>query len=118
MILLAVVSGWGGCWVGGPVKAAFQGRLGNKIYIYVSEALFPLCRGTYISTLFGGVSDFPVTYHGYYSFLSFLSGFLFCWCEENTGRHFKGFLFYQNKRMQNNNTGGIKCGTQSDTKII
>ena len=26
MILFAVISGWGGCWVGDPVKAAFQGR--------------------------------------------------------------------------------------------
>ena len=47
---------------------------------------------------FWGVSDFPVTYHGYYSFLSFLSGFLFCWCEENTGRHFKGFYFIKKKK--------------------
>ena len=31
MILFAVISGWGGCWVGDPVKAAFQGRSGNII---------------------------------------------------------------------------------------
>ena len=29
MILFAVISGRGGCWVGDPVKAAFQGRSGN-----------------------------------------------------------------------------------------
>ena len=33
MILFAVISGRGGCWVGDPVKAAFQGRSGNSIYI-------------------------------------------------------------------------------------
>ena len=83
----------------------------------VSEALFPLCRDTYQSP-FWGVSNFPVTYHGYYSFLYFLSGFLFCWYEENTGRLFKGFYFTKIKCMQNNNTAGIECGTQTDIKIL
>ena len=79
----------------------------------VSEALFPLCRGTYISTLFGVCPTFRSC-----TTAIILSGFLFCWCEENTGRHFKGFYFIKNRSMQNNNTGGIKCGTQTDTKII
>ena len=62
---------------------------------------FPSVHSDQQSTAFAtivSVSDFPVTYHGYYSFLYFLRGFLFCWCEGNTGRHFKGFYFTKNKR--------------------
>ena len=40
MIFFAVISGRGGCWVGDLVKAAFQGRSGNR---YNQKGLlFPL----------------------------------------------------------------------------
>ena len=37
MIFLAVISGRGGCWVGDPVKAAFQGMSGNTKYALFSH---------------------------------------------------------------------------------
>ena len=57
--------------------------------------LFSDCTVVLISLLFWGVTEFQDTYHGslyLYIFLFFLCGFLFCWCERNTGRHFIGFL--------------------------
>ena len=62
--------------------------------IIVRGALFFLCRGTNIHNSFWGASEFQDTYHGfvyYLTFYIFLSGFLYCWCERNTGRHFIGF---------------------------
>ena len=53
---------------------------------------------------------------GKYIDIYFILKITFCWCEENTGRHFKGFYFTKIKGMQNNNTGGIECGTQTDIK--
>ena len=61
---------------------------------FVRGALFFLCRGTNIYNSFWGASEFQDTYHGFVYFLTFsifLSGFLYCWCERNTGRHFIGF---------------------------
>ena len=59
----------------------------------VSEALFCLCRGTNIITLLGCdriTGHVPRLLYISISFL-FFCGFLFCWCERNTGRHFIGF---------------------------
>ena len=56
-----------------------------------SEALFRLCRGTNIITLFGVRPNFRTRTIALYIFLFYLCGFLFCWCERNTGRHFIGF---------------------------
>ena len=60
----------------------------------VRGALFSLCRGTNIYNSLWGAPKFQGTYHGFIYFLLFLfflSGFLYCWCERNTGRHFIGF---------------------------
>ena len=54
--------------------------------------VIPLFRGP-----FWGVTDtFGLVSHGCYSFLYFLSGFLFAGVRKNTGRHFKGFYFIKN----------------------
>ena len=47
--------------------------------------------------------------HGY--LLCLLITWIFgCWCEENTGRHFKGFYFIKYFSMQNNKyMGEIEC---------
>ena len=45
---------------------------------------------------FWGMSEFPASYHGYFSFLCFLCGFLFAGVRKNTGRRFKGFYFIKN----------------------
>ena len=73
----------------------------------VSEVLFYVCRDTLFQDTFWGVSDFLVLYHSYLYFCIFSMWILICWCEENTGRHFKGFFIYQKYLgMQNNKQGG------------
>ena len=65
-----------------------------KFNTSVRGALFFLCHCTNIYNSFGGAPEFQGTYHGFVYFLLFLfflSGFLYCWCERNTGRHFIGF---------------------------
>ena len=53
-------------------------------------------------------------------FLFFLfSWILNCWCEENTGRHFKGFYFIKSiQHAINQHKGEIDCGTQTNTTYI
>ena len=47
------------------------------------------------------------------SFSLFSMFILICWCEENTGRHFKGFYLSKILRHAKQQTqGGIECGTQ------
>ena len=53
--------------------------------------LFSVCAVVPILLLFWGVTEFQDTYHGFLYFISFLCGFLYCWCERNTGKHFIGF---------------------------
>ena len=57
----------------------------------VSEALFRLCRGTSNSTLFGVCPTFQSRTTAFIIFFLFYVDSYFCWCEKNTGRHFKGF---------------------------
>ena len=68
------------------------------IYMYIYRLYILLVRLFSIPAVipffqepFWGVSDFPVSYHGYYTFLCFLCGFLIAGVRKNTGRHFKGF---------------------------
>ena len=75
--------------------------------ISVSEALFYVCRDTLFQDPFWGVSDFPVSYHGYLYFSIFSMWILICWCEENTGRHFKGFYLSKILRHAKQQTQGV-----------
>ena len=66
----------------------------HRICHHLLEGLFSFCAVVPIFITFGGAPDFQGTYHGFIYillFLFFLSGFLYCWCERNTGRHFIGF---------------------------
>ena len=76
------------------LKSSFTGgeqelSLGEGLFS-TQETIFVLVR-LFSMTLFWGVSDFPVSYHGYLYFSFFYMWILICWCEKNTGRHFKGF---------------------------
>ena len=60
------------------------------VRLFSMPVVIPLFRDP-----FWVVTILLASYHGCYSFLYFLVDFN-CWCEENTGRHFKGFYFIKN----------------------
>ena len=71
----------------------------------VSEALYYTCRDTLFQDPFWGVSDFPVSYPGYYSFLCFLCGFLIAGVRKTQKDTLKVFI-YQNTRHARQQTQG------------
>ena len=87
------------------LRHLYQGSVGDgKHWITVIQGSHEVIDLNFVYTLsllitvytlfqdpFWGVSDFPVSYHGYLYFSFFSMWILICWCEENTGRHFKGF---------------------------
>ena len=58
----------------------------------------------------------PITVTFLYLLFMWIFG---CWCEENTGRHFKGFYFVKVFSMQNNkHKGEIECKIPTNTTYI
>ena len=102
----------GFCCGGAGGSVFFRGWL----IIDVSEALFRLCRGTNIYTLLGcdRISGHVPWLFILYIF-SYLCGFLYCWCERNTGRHFIGFYF-KNRIKENKQHIGIKTLNTATTR--
>ena len=60
------------------------------VRLFSMTVMIPLFRDP-----FWGVTVFLASYHGCY-FSLFSKGIFICLCEENTGRHFKGFYFIKN----------------------
>ena len=81
--------------------------------LFSIPAVIPIFR----DPLWGGLSLVPLIT---VIFLFFLFKWIFvCWCEENTGRHFKGFYFIKVFSMQNNkHKGGIECEIPTNIKYI
>ena len=67
--------------------------------------LFSISAVIPIAVPFLGVSDFPVSYHGYYTFLCFLCGFLFAGVRKTQEDTLKVFI-YQNSRHAKQQTQG------------
>ena len=68
---------------------------------------------------FWGVSVFSASYHGCYSFLCFLSGFLFAGVRKTQEDTLKVFILSKILRHAEQQTqGGIECGTQTNIKYI
>ena len=66
----------------------------HRICHHLLEGLFFfLCRGTNIYNFWGctRISRHVPRLYILFTFSIFLSGFFYCWCERNTGRHFIGF---------------------------
>ena len=96
-----------------PIK---QGGDSRPI-ITVSKALFYTSSDTLFQDPFWGVSDFPVSYHGYYTFLSFLCGFLIAGVRKTQEDTLKVFIYQKYLGMQNNNTGGDRMLNTDRHKI-
>ena len=72
----------------------------------VSEAFFYVCRDTLFQDPFWGVSDFPVSYHGYYTFLCFLCGFLFAGVRKTQEDTLKVFIYLNTRHAKQQTQGG------------
>ena len=77
-----------------------------SLFIHVSEALFYVRRDTLFQDPFWGVSDFPVSYHGYLYFSIFLYGFLFAGVRKTQEDSLKVFIYQKYLGMQNNKHRG------------
>ena len=82
----------------------------------VSEALFSLYRDTYFSTLFGVCPTFRSRITAIILFFVFSVDSYFADARKTQEDTLKFFILSKIKGMQNNNTGGIECGTQTDIK--
>ena len=81
-----------------------HGLLYMLVRLFSIPAVTPLFRDPLLGRPILGASN-----HGYllYLLITWIFG---CWCEENTGRHFKGFYFVKEFSMRNNKyMGEIEC---------
>ena len=84
-------------------------KTNEEIIESVSEALFYTRRDTLFQVPFWGVSDFPVSYHGYYTFLCFLCGFLIAGVRKTQEDTLKVFIYQNTRHAKQQHTGGIEC---------
>ena len=90
----------------------------HRLATIVSEALFYTGCDTPFQGPSLGRPILGASNHGYllYLLITWIFG---CWCEENTGRHFKGFYFVKEFSMQNNKyMGEIECKATTNTTYI
>ena len=75
-------------------------------------AVIPFFKDT-----FWGASEFPASYHGYYSFLCFLCGFLFAGVRKTQEDTLKVFILSKIlSHAEQQTQGGIECKTQTNIK--